>query len=168
MIHAIRTVFTPKEFTGWHMFGVLALFFGTIITVNMWLAYNAGATWTGLVVKNTYIESQLFNARVETLDAQTAKGWTTKVDYDAGVLRVQLLDAMKVPLADKKVIGLIGRPVHEGQDQTVSLFAKDGYFVAPVALTSGLWRVTVQASDAGKEEWVQTLRFTIGANGKSL
>lgn len=168
MIHAIRTIFAPKEFTGWHMFGVLALFFGTIISVNMVLAYNAGATWTGLVVKNTYIESQLFNARVEALDAQTAKGWSATVAYDAGLLRVQLLDAEKVLLSNKTVIGLIGRPVHEGQDQTVSLYVKDGYFEAPVALASGLWRVTIQASEAGKEEWVQTRRFTIGANGKSL
>ena len=61
MIKAVKSFVAPTEFTGWHMFTIICMFFGTIITVNMILAFNAGSTWTGLVVKNTYVASQIFN-----------------------------------------------------------------------------------------------------------
>ena len=53
-----------KPFTGWHMVVALGLFFGTIITVNLAMAYYANSTWSGLVVKNTYVASQEFNGKV--------------------------------------------------------------------------------------------------------
>ena len=54
----IRDFFRPTEFTGYHMLGVLVLYFGTIITVNLVMARFAITTWTGLVVENTYVASQ--------------------------------------------------------------------------------------------------------------
>ena len=50
----LKNFFAPEEFTGWHMVGVMCLFFGTIISVNLYLAYQANHSWTGLVVKNSY------------------------------------------------------------------------------------------------------------------
>ena len=34
----------PFEFTGWHMLAILILFFGTIISVNLWMAISAMST----------------------------------------------------------------------------------------------------------------------------
>ena len=56
-------------FTGWHMLGVIGLFFGTIISVNFYMAYQAVHSWSGLVVENTYVASQQFNAKVEQITA---------------------------------------------------------------------------------------------------
>lgn len=162
----IKKIFTPQEFTGWHMFGVLCLFFGTIITVNMILAYNAGATWTGLVVKNTYIESQLFNRRQSEVEKQAVLGWSTKLSYENGVLKLSLLDKNAAPVTTTKLIGQIGRPVHEGRDQELVFYTNDGLYEAPTALGAGLWRVTFFAQNAEVEQWVRTIRFEISAAGE--
>src|SRR5690606_31679205 len=66
---------TPRKgfvFTGWHMFGAMVLFFGVIISVNLYMAWQATHTWSGLVVKNTYIASQEFNGKVAEAKALAA------------------------------------------------------------------------------------------------
>ena len=50
-------------FTGWHMLTIMLLFFGTIISVNVTMAWNAVTSWSGLVVQNTYVASQSLTAR---------------------------------------------------------------------------------------------------------
>ena len=72
----LKAVFKPAQFTGWHMAGVLCLFFGTIIAVNMVLAVNASTTWTGLVVKNSYVASQHYNETLAAAARQAKRGWT--------------------------------------------------------------------------------------------
>ena len=54
----------PDRFTGWHMVGVLGLFFGVTILVNLALAFFANGSWTGLIVKNSYVASQHYNERL--------------------------------------------------------------------------------------------------------
>ena len=51
-------------FTGRHMLAVVFAFFGTIITVNLVMAFLATGTFPGLVVKNSYIASQHYNERL--------------------------------------------------------------------------------------------------------
>src|SRR3546814_8186701 len=58
---------TPRKefvFTGWHMLGAMLLFFGIVISVNLYMAWQATRSWSGLVVENTYIASQEFNGKV--------------------------------------------------------------------------------------------------------
>ena len=57
----------PFTFTGWHMLAIMLAFFGTIITVNFTMAYLATSSWSGLVVKNTYVASQQFNGKTEAI-----------------------------------------------------------------------------------------------------
>ena len=57
----VRTA--PKEFTGRHMLAIMLAFFGTIIAVNLVMAIFASRSWTGLVVKNSYVASQEFNEK---------------------------------------------------------------------------------------------------------
>ena len=67
----------PFTFTGWHMLAIMLAFFGTIITVNFTMAYLATSTWSGLVVKNTYVASQQFNGKAAAAKARAeeiAKG----------------------------------------------------------------------------------------------
>ena len=74
-----------REFTGWHMAGVMFLFFGTIISVNLVMAYFATSSWSGLVVKNSYVESQRFNGVTAERQAMLDMGWKefkVAVEYD--------------------------------------------------------------------------------------
>ena len=50
-----------KEITGWHVFAIFALGFGTIVTVNLTLAWNAVHSFPGLEVKSSYVASQAFD-----------------------------------------------------------------------------------------------------------
>ena len=51
-----------REFTGWHMLGLMVGGFGIIIAVNLTLAWNAIATFPGLETRNSYVISQSFQA----------------------------------------------------------------------------------------------------------
>ena len=66
-----------KEFTGRHMLAIIVSFFGVIIAVNMTLVYFAVQSWSGLVVKNSYVASQKFNKTLEKAALQRARGWTS-------------------------------------------------------------------------------------------
>ena len=61
-------------FTGWHMLAIMIMFFGTIITVNLIMAWNASHSWSGLVVQNTYVASQQFNGKVALAKELAASG----------------------------------------------------------------------------------------------
>ncbi|MEM8539318.1 MAG: FixH family protein [Pseudomonadota bacterium] len=161
-----KAIFAPKEFTGRHMFGVLALFFGTIITVNLFLAYSAGSTWTGLVVKNTYVESQKFNERTEAFKKQAAMGWQYDVAYDDEELSVSLLDSFSDPIKNAIVVTEIGRPVQEGEDQILQMTEAGNRYSATAELGPGLWRARIKVIGPLGEQWQRTMRFSIFSDGR--
>jgi nitrogen fixation protein FixH len=90
----------PHEFrfTGKHMFLIMAAFFGTIIAVNGFMAYKASNSWTGLIVKNGYVASQDFNAKVEEARRQSARGWTGDISYGSGKVSLTLADKTGRPV----------------------------------------------------------------------
>ena len=71
----------PKPFTGRHMLFAMLAFFGVIIAVNLTMAAFATKSWTGLVVKNSYVASQAFNRELEQAKVQAARGWTGDITY---------------------------------------------------------------------------------------
>ncbi|MEM9999895.1 MAG: FixH family protein [Pseudomonadota bacterium] len=160
-----RTIFRPDEFTGYHMAGIMALFFGTIISVNMFLAFNAVGTWTGLMVKNPYVESQKFNQHFDRFAAQSALGWEASVTANAGTIDVVLVDAAEKPITNAIVTGMLGRPVHEGEDRTIAFTEVAGGYQAQENLDPGLWRVQVQAIGTEGEVWTRTFRFIVKSTG---
>jgi nitrogen fixation protein FixH len=152
-----------REFTGWHMLAVLGLFFGTIVSVNMWLAYQAGATWTGLVVKNTYVESQNFDRRRVALKAQMAAGWQTKFRYQDGLIVVDVSNSKARLPGGLSVVAMIGRPVQEGEDHVLHLDQIGiGQYAQSAALGTGLWEAFVTVRDSqGAELSSQEFRFHV-------
>ncbi|NNE53354.1 MAG: FixH family protein, partial [Sulfitobacter sp.] len=77
------------EIKGWHVFTVFALAFGTIIAVNLTLAFNAVRTFPGLEVKNSYVASQSFDRQRE---AQLALGWEVSARVEGGELSLTILE----------------------------------------------------------------------------
>jgi nitrogen fixation protein FixH len=78
-----------RPLTGRKVFAIAAVSFGVILTANLILAYQAVNTFSGLVVPNSYIASQEFDARRR---AQEALGWTLDLDHEDAVLTVRLTD----------------------------------------------------------------------------
>lgn len=148
MIKSILNFLTIKEFTGKHMIGVLFLFFGTIISVNLTLAWFAQTTWSGLIAKNGYVESIDFKAKQQVMDQQKKLGWKSQLKLSSGHIIFSLKDANGVPLTGFKLNGTVGRPTTEAQDQKLNFReAKKGEYIAEVDLAKGQWQVSIIATN---------------------
>ena len=162
MIKAVKSFVAPTEFTGWHMFTIICMFFGTIITVNMILAFNAGSTWTGLVVKNTYVASQIFNEETEKLEQQRALGWSSDLNYTDAQLRLKLADKNGALISGANVSAKIGNPVHETNDHMVSFTQIGEFYVVENNLENGLWQIDLQVQTQDGLTWNKAVRLVVG------
>ena len=144
----LNTIFRPEKFTGWHMALFMCLFFGTIITVNMTMAYYANTTWTGLVVKNSYVASQHFDTETARLKKQQELGWSIAADYVSGTVSLNIADKAGQSVNLAELSAKIGRPVTETDDrQLVLTRAHDGSFVDETELAKGIWQIDLKATD---------------------
>ncbi len=149
-------------FTGWHMLGVICLFFGTIISVNFFMAYQAIHSWSGIVVENTYVASQQFNTKVaeaKKLDASGISGILTVKD---GVVRYAITDAAGQPVVAEQVVASFRRPVGDHQDFELQLAdLGHGIFEAGHTVMPGHWIVEVSALHDNQRILHHTQRIAI-------
>ena len=158
----LQRVFAPKPFTGWHFLAIILAFFGVVISVNLFMAWNATSSWTGLVVKNSYVASQHFNEVTAEKRAQMAMGWKAVPSYHDGMLTLTVEDARQAPIDDAIITAKLGRPSFEAQDHMVQ-FAQTapGQYAGQTELGSGIWNADVTVTGAGGDVWTRTLRFTV-------
>lgn len=151
-----------KEFTGYHMFGVVSLFFGVIIAVNLTLAFFAANSWTGLVVDNSYIASQFFDDDKRIREQQLALGWQSDFRYEQGVVKLDLVDVNGAVVRADKIDVKLGRPVHETDDVLLTLSQGiEATYSAKVDLGAGVWQADMTAYLAGQVIWTNPVRFVV-------
>lgn len=150
------------KFTGWHMLAIMCLFFGVIITVNMIMATMAIKSWSGLVVKNSYVASQEFNEKSITGKQQAALQWEGKPDYSKGVFHYTLQDRNGGGIYVTSAVAEFKRPVGDASDTKITLNIDGvGQLSGAVALGEGAWIVEIN-SEAGLEDpYRQIGRFII-------
>lgn len=137
---------TAGTFTGRHMLFTMLAFFAVIVSVNVLMATLANTSWTGLVVKNSYVASQQFNRKAEEGRAQAALGWTGSLVVADGGIRYRLTDAGGRPVALTGVTAAFRHPAYEAQDVAFELApAGDGAFAAASVPPDGQWIVEVNA-----------------------
>jgi nitrogen fixation protein FixH len=154
-------------FTGRHMLLIMLAFFSTIITVNVTMAMFATGSWTGLVVKNSYVASQQFNEKAAAAREQAALGWTERLDVAHGELRWALNDAGSKTVSLKGATAVLHRPVSGQHDLSLDLRPDgSGGLVAKVDLADGAWIVEVEA-DAGLARPYRSVRRIIISGGTS-
>jgi len=154
-------------FTGWHMAGVMILFFGTIITVNLIMAWNATRSWSGLVVQNTYVASQEFNGKVAEARAFAASGIEGALAVEAGRVVYKVVDAEGVALAADAVTAVFKRPVDEREDFSLALVPDgSGLFVSAHAVPAGQWVVDISTLREGAKVFHQTVRTVVGERAR--
>lgn len=152
----------PGTFTGWHMLGVMVLFFGTIITVNAVMAWNASRSWSGLVVQNTYVASQQFNGKVREARAFAASGLDGKLSVEPDALRYTLTRQGKPEVTADKVVAVLKRPVEEHEDVRVEMAHQgEGVFVAAANLKRGQWIADIIATSGDTVVYRQAIRFIV-------
>ena len=141
---APKTHPSTKEFklTGLHVAGIFSLFFGTIITVNLALAYSAVSTFPGVEVKNSYVASQTFDDR---RTEQEALGWQVYVRTLKGGVSVEITDKAGSPVVVDKMYATLGRATHVKDDQS-PIFSFDGSaYTAPAEMGPGYWNLRMRA-----------------------
>ncbi len=135
------------EFTGRHMLLLALGFFGVIFSVNVFMAVVSSTSWTGLVVKNSYVASQEFEEKRIAHEKQSAAGWQARFVYTPGTARLVVTDGAGKPVDLGPVELLINRPVGGHDDQKLMLTASaDGGYVAAVTLGAGVWDMLATAT----------------------
>jgi len=158
----MRTIQSTGEFTGWHMLAAIVAFFGVVIGVNVTLAVYAGSSWTGLVVENSYVASQEFNAHAAQGRAQAALGWTSTLSIADGHIRYGLSDrnGRAVALAGGTVA--FRHPAYQAEDVTVELSRQPGGALgAERPIRDGVWIVEVLANAGLDHPYRDVRRLTI-------
>ena len=153
------------KFTGLHMALVMVAFFGTIIAVNVTMAIIASKSWTGLVVKNSYVASQKFNGQVALQQQLLNKGWRGELTVNKGTYLFQM-SKNKQPINGCSVMARAKRPVHERHDKALTFQAMgEGRYQAQALLNPGQWVFDLEARCPEAEyEFLQTVRQIDVAN----
>jgi nitrogen fixation protein FixH len=157
---------TPKaargEFTGRHMLLAILGFFGVVIAVNAGMAVVSSVSWTGLVVQNSYVASQEFEAKRRAHIAQQQAGWSASLDYVEGRALLRVVDSGGVAIALGNPVLQINRPVGGHDDQRVALSpGPDGIYAGAVALGPGVWEARVSIPDTALGPFELHERFTV-------
>lgn len=148
-------------FTGRHMLLIMLAFFGVIVAVNLTMAVMANTSWTGFVVRNSYIASQEFNDKVSAAREQRALGWRDELVLAGGEARLTLADKDGRPLAMDSARLIFRSPATDTEDFTVELAAHGMAMTAFTSLRDGQWVVEIDATVAGHEEWKGTRRVVV-------
>ena len=153
-----------REFTGRHMLIITVGFFAVILAVNLFMAFKAVGTFSGLEVRNGYIASQQFDTNRA---AQLALGWTAIAGFEGPEqIRLEFTDAEGAPVAQADIAEItaeVGRPTERQEDQQL-VFERSaqGYYLAPItALRPGKWYLRLQAKAADGTLFQQRLSLFI-------
>lgn len=147
-----------KEITGKKVLMIAVGAFGTIIAVNVFMAYKAIGTFPGLEVKNSYVASQSFDA---DRAAQEALGWQVEPTYRDGVLSFVIRDAQGLPAPIASFKALIGRTTHVRDDMTPDFDYTGGIYSTEVTLEPGAWLIHLTAEARDGTPFRQRLDFFV-------
>lgn len=151
-----------REFTGWHMLGIMIAFFGVIIVVNLIMATSAVRSWSGLVVPNSYVASQEFNEKSKIGKAHAALNWQQHLNYEDGVFSYSLTDANGAPVKAVGATAVFRRPVNEKEDQILNMLpAANHTLTAQADLHDGNWVVEINTYAGLDEPYRQVARVTV-------
>ena len=164
------TDYTPPgegkwTFTGYHMAASMVAFFAVIMFANFTMAWLASSSWTGLVVKNSYVASQQFNERLEAARLQQARGWTSVFTYGANTIIFSLVDKTSTHVAFDNVSVKFYRPVSQDKDiQLVLVRNSEGKHLVSHSLASGVWLFTLVGT--GQAPYRMEGRLVVSESGK--
>lgn len=151
-----------KPITGRHVLIAMTAFFGVIVAVNMTMAVFASRSWTGLEVKNSYVASQDYNAKLAIADRQRARGWQSRLMREGNVLKLTVATSSGHAVGGAKIEARLRRPVQESDDR-VLVFQETapGAYRALAPPRSGSWDVDVLVYSKGEEPYRQVFRIFV-------
>ncbi|SDZ57724.1 Nitrogen fixation protein FixH [Jannaschia faecimaris] len=145
--------------TGRKTFAMFAVGFGTIIAVNLTLAFNAVRTFPGLETSNSYVASQKFDA---DRAAQEALGWTAVAHLTDDAVTLDLRDRDGAPVTDVTFDATLGRATNVAQDVTPAFVFDGTLWRAPVDVPPGNWDLRLTATGPDGEIFRKRLKLRTG------
>lgn len=156
-----------RRFTGWHMLSIMVAFFGTIISVNLLMAYYANSSWSGMLSKNTYVASQDFNIKAAEAREWARQGFRGKITVDRTAVGYAMEGPVDTVSEVQTVTAVFHRPVGDHQDFTIDLRrSADGTYSAAHELAPGAWIVDLEAKSLDRTVFHQAERIVIEEHAK--
>jgi len=134
-----------KELTGGKVFAMFAGGFGLIIAVNVYMATKAVTTFPGMVVENSYVASQTFDAE---LAAQQKLGWTVGAGIEAGRVVITVTGPDGKPVIPARATARIGRATEEVDDHDLAFAFGNGVLTADAPAGKGYWVIWLEMTSA--------------------
>jgi nitrogen fixation protein FixH len=148
-----------RELTGKKVLGIFVTMFGIIISVNLFMAYNAISTFPGMEVSSSYADSQTFDDR---RFAQEALGWDASVGLDGDTLILTLVYEDGRPVFPAELDALLTRPTNQLEDQQLVLTrGPNGTLTAPVSVSEGRWRLRLTGMARDGTEYRHNITFEL-------
>lgn len=139
-----------RTFTGRRMAAILVAFFGTVVAVNFTMAGYASSTFGGIVVENSYVASQEFNAWLDRAAEADALGWNAEATrLPDGRIAIELTGAPGGAALSAEARHPLGRL---GDRQLVFAATGPNRFVSTEPLPEGRWTLRIEAQ-AGDTQW---------------
>lgn len=110
----------PKKSDKWIPWYFVAFFVGLAL-VNGVFVTIATSTHRGVVTDHAYQKGLDYNAVVQAVDAQAARGWQGEMTLDGDRFVFTLADNKEAPLAGAHVTAHFSRPAQAGYDFSVTL-----------------------------------------------
>lgn len=148
-----------SELTGRRVAAISLGAFGVIIAVNILLAVMATRTFSGLVVPNSYISGQTFDA---DRAAQRALGWRTEVAADKGYLRLEFTDTAGELIRPARLTVTVGRPGTNAEDAELAMIEAGSGYLGERPLAKGGWRAEIEAEAGDGTRFRQSRSLYVG------
>lgn len=153
---------SPRKLNGYHVLGIFGGCFGIILSVNLFMAFQAVSTFPGLEVSSSYADSQTFDVRRH---AQEELGWQASVETTNTQVTLTLVDEAGRPVYPAELTALLTRPTTRANDQVLELTrGPNGTLTAPAVLDAGRWRLRMVGVARDGTDYRHNITFTIPAS----
>jgi nitrogen fixation protein FixH len=153
---------------GKHVLAMLLLFFGTVFSVNFYMARAAITTFSGLEADKPYQEGLRYDDEINFSREQASRAWkvdaAVRASGDGAVIEVTQKDSAGLVTPGLTFTALFMHPADRRRDVKVELAKVDaGRYRAPVAVAAGQWDVLIEASNGGTHLFRSVSRIELAA-----
>ena len=155
-----------KEWTGWHVFFAVVIFFSIIIVANISMVTLGVKSFPGEDTKQSYRQGIEYNNAIAERKRQAATGWSADIEIkDKSAVVLKISDSSGVTVRGLRVTGMLKHPAETDRDSVLKFAqAADGTYIAPIdaALFGKQWLLVTSAKttdgtkfDTHNELWLK-------------
>ena len=162
-----QPVATGFRLTGRMVLLILVSFFAVVVSVNLFMAYVAVNTFSGMQTQRPYESGLNFNRDIKSAQVQQEEHWQVSSHHERLVdgrvaLSLSLRDAQGQPLEGVKSKVTLVSPVNAANDVTFDLVAKGaGDLSGTAKADAGQWDLVIEITKEGKEVFRSVSRISL-------